>query len=234
MTGEEENKGPSKNALKKAKKDAEKAAKKAAVCPSPSSALSAHSPLPFGQAAEARGAEGGDASEADVSEGLYGVYPLIRSTEKKDIVFTLVKDLTPALKDKEVELTMEMVTMTVMTKTLEVTVRGRLHTSRSKGKNCFFVLRQQHYTLQALLFVGDAVSKQFLKWAAGLPRESILDVTGAVKTVDTPITACSQQLAELHVTKVAHSSSSIAPNEGLWFCSDLCREPGRAAATAPD
>ena len=38
-----------------------------------------------------------------------------------------------------------------------VTMRGRLHTSRAKGKQCFFVLRQQQATVQCISFVNDKV-----------------------------------------------------------------------------
>jgi len=34
------------------------------------------------------------------------------------------------------------------------------------GKQCFFVVRQQHYTIQALLFVGQSVSKQMVKFVS--------------------------------------------------------------------
>jgi len=34
------------------------------------------------------------------------------------------------------------------------------------GKQCFFVVRQQHYTIQALLFVGQTVSKQMVKFVS--------------------------------------------------------------------
>lgn len=47
-----------------------------------------------------------------------------------------------------------------------VTVRGRLHTSRAKGKQCFMVLRQAQYTVQCLLAVNDLVSKQMVKFAS--------------------------------------------------------------------
>ena len=49
----------------------------------------------------------------------------------------------------------------------KVWVRGRLQTSRAKGKQCFFLLRQQQFTVQCLLAVSDAVSKAFVKFAAG-------------------------------------------------------------------
>lgn len=47
-----------------------------------------------------------------------------------------------------------------------VWVRGRVHTSRSKGKQCFLVLRQKCNTVQCLIAVNDEVSKQMVKFSA--------------------------------------------------------------------
>ena len=44
-------------------------------------------------------------------------------------------------------------------------VRGRVHTSRSKGKQCFLILRQQSSTVQCIVAVGDNISKQMVKFA---------------------------------------------------------------------
>lgn len=46
-----------------------------------------------------------------------------------------------------------------------VWVRGRVHTSRCKGKQCFLVLRQQSNTVQCLIAVDDVVSKQMVKFS---------------------------------------------------------------------
>lgn len=64
---------------------------------------------------------------------------------------------------------------------LQVWVRGRLHTSRSKGKTCFIVVRQQHHTLQALAVAGPDISKAFIKFLAAISRESIVDFKGFVR-----------------------------------------------------
>uniref|UniRef100_A0A7E4UTF2 Aspartate--tRNA ligase, cytoplasmic n=1 Tax=Panagrellus redivivus TaxID=6233 RepID=A0A7E4UTF2_PANRE len=124
------------------------------------------------------------AAEVDVSEGHYGTYGLIQSTERKDITFTNVADLTEALDGKEVWL------------------RGRLHTSRVKGKTGFIVLRQQISTVQGTVFVGEAISKQFLKFVEKISKESIIDVYGLVKKVDQKIASCSQQDIEVAVQQV--------------------------------
>lgn len=75
----------------------------------------------------------------------------------------------------------------------QVLIRVRLHTSRSKGKSAFLVLRQQTATIQAILFVDDkTVSKGMVKYAAGIPRESILDVEARVVCPDMLVEGCTQ------------------------------------------
>ena len=51
---------------------------------------------------------------------------------------------------------------------------------RGKGKSAFFVLRQQTATAQACLFSDDnsTVTKQMVKYATMIPKESIVDVGG--------------------------------------------------------
>lgn len=83
-------------------------------------------------------------------------------------------------------------------------LRGRLHSSRCKGKQAFFVLRQQHYTIQAILRVADgtAVTKEMINFAAGLSKESIIDVYGLVKQAPVKIESCSQSDVELELSKL--------------------------------
>jgi len=45
-------------------------------------------------------------------------------------------------------------------------IRGRLHTSRGKGKQCFFVIRHQSATIQAVVCVNENVSKPMVKFVA--------------------------------------------------------------------
>jgi len=128
--------------------------------------------------------------DEDVSMGLYGNLPMIQSTEKPDRELLNLSKLNPSLKDKK------------------VWIRGRLHTTRSKGKQCFFVVRQRQYSVQALLSIGDKTSRQMLKFVSNITCESILDVEGYVRTVDFKIEACSQQEVELHITQVWIVSAS--------------------------
>lgn len=104
-------------------------------------------------AATASGQAGGDNAEqaVDYSEGKYGTAKLIQSQDQHvERVFVKVSELAEYAKingDKT------------------VWVRGRVHTSRSKGKQCFLILRQQSSTVQCLIAVNDVVSKQMVKFS---------------------------------------------------------------------
>jgi nondiscriminating aspartyl-tRNA synthetase len=120
--------------------------------------------------------------EEDVSEGKYGSYGLIQSSERKTINFTLVNKLDESFDGKE------------------VWIRGRLHTSRIKGKTCFVVIRQQISTIQVAAFAGkDNVSKQMIKFIEKVSKESIVDVAGIIKKPHEKIASCTQQDVELHL-----------------------------------
>uniref|UniRef100_R4G997 Aspartate--tRNA ligase, cytoplasmic n=1 Tax=Anolis carolinensis TaxID=28377 RepID=R4G997_ANOCA len=149
----------------------------------------------------------------DYAKERYGVLPLIQSQDKPDRVLVRVKDLTGEKADEV------------------VWVRGRVHTSRAKGKQCFLVLRQQQFNVQALVAVGDHASKQMVKFAAkespqqkpisqddqspwnelillpspcfhGINKESIVDIEGVVRKVPHKIGGCTQQDVELHVQRI--------------------------------
>lgn len=86
----------------------------------------------------------------DYSEGKYGTTKLIQSQDRHaDRTFTRVSQLSESLKQYPNQ---------------TVWVRGRVHTSRAKGKQCFLILRQQSSTVQCVIAVNDAVSKQMVKF----------------------------------------------------------------------
>jgi bifunctional glutamyl/prolyl-tRNA synthetase len=87
-------------------------------------------------------------SGPDVSEGKYGKPVMNQSRVKLNRNLVDIGTLTPALNEKD------------------VWVRARLHTSRAKGKQCFFVLRQQQRTVQGIAFVNESTSKQMIKFIA--------------------------------------------------------------------
>uniref|UniRef100_A0A8B9GTQ5 Aspartate--tRNA ligase, cytoplasmic n=1 Tax=Astyanax mexicanus TaxID=7994 RepID=A0A8B9GTQ5_ASTMX len=69
-------------------------------------------------------------------------------------------------------------------------------------KQCFLVLRQQQFNVQALVAVGDRASKQMVKFAANITKESIVDVEAVVQPVEQKIESCSQQDVELHIERI--------------------------------
>ncbi|XP_014778677.1 aspartate--tRNA ligase, cytoplasmic [Octopus bimaculoides] len=129
-------------------------------------------------------------NEEDFSKDLYGNLPLIQSAEKINRKIVDVKDLTPQIADTK------------------VWIRARLQTSRSKGKQCFFVLRQRYWTVQGLIAVGKETSKQMVKFAASINKESIIDIEAYVRTVPSKIESCSQQDIELHTIQIWVVSSA--------------------------
>merc|ERR1712223_1852499 len=90
----------------------------------------------------------------------------------------------------------------------DVWVRARLHTSRAKGKQCFFVLRQQQFTVQCILYVSEEISKHMVKFASRISKESIVDVQATVKESPITIEACTQNKVELSVKQLWVTSES--------------------------
>uniref|UniRef100_A0A8C7GQ31 Aspartate--tRNA ligase, cytoplasmic n=1 Tax=Oncorhynchus kisutch TaxID=8019 RepID=A0A8C7GQ31_ONCKI len=120
----------------------------------------------------------------DFAKDRYGVPPMVQSQQKLDRGLVRVHELTP---EKAGQL---------------IWVRARIHTSRAKGKQCFLVLRQQQFNVQALVAVGERASKQMVKFAANINKESIVDVEAVVKKVEQTIESCSQQDVELHIERI--------------------------------
>ncbi|XP_047369693.1 aspartate--tRNA ligase, cytoplasmic [Vespa velutina] len=123
--------------------------------------------------------------EDDISFGKYGEFPMIQSKEAyKERNFVHVKELNKRLENQTIWL------------------RGRLHTSRAKGKQCFIVLRQQSYTVQGLAAVNEQVSKQMIKFISNITKESIIDIEAIIKTVPAIIESCSQKDVEVHIQRI--------------------------------
>lgn len=129
----------------------------------------------------------------DFSIGRYGQPAMIQSTEKHtDRKFVDVKNLDAKLED------------------VTVWLRGRLHTSRAKGKQCFIVIRQQSSTVQGIASVNEKISKQMVKFIAGITKESIIDVQAIVKMAPIKIESCTQQNIELIIEQIFVVSASKA------------------------
>lgn len=127
-----------------------------------------------------------EGSGEDYSVGKYGHTKMIQSAEKlTERNFVAVSHLSSSLGAKST-----------------VWVRGRIHTSRCKGKQCFLVLRQQSSTVQVLLNVNENISKQMVKFSGSIPRESIVDIQANIIKVDQKIESCTEKDLELHALEI--------------------------------
>ncbi|CAN1234495.1 Aspartate--tRNA ligase 2, cytoplasmic [Linum perenne] len=84
----------------------------------------------------------------------------------------------------------------------QVSIRGFAHTVRPVGKNmAFVVVRQGVSTVQCVVTVQpDVVSRQMVKFVAGLSSESTVNVQGVVSVPSVAITGATQQV-EIQVRK---------------------------------
>eukprot|EP01028_Stygiella_incarcerata_P004706 TRINITY_DN204_c0_g1_i1.p1 TRINITY_DN204_c0_g1~~TRINITY_DN204_c0_g1_i1.p1 ORF type:complete len:543 (-),score=170.55 TRINITY_DN204_c0_g1_i1:195-1823(-) len=126
----------------------------------------------------------------EVGKVPFGKLPLIQSRKHSEETYTQIEALDTELAGKKVVL------------------RARIHSSRSKGKLCFVVLRHQMFTVQAMLCVSETVPKDMIRFAAGLPKESIVDVYGEVSPVETKIESCTQKNVEINVERFYCVSAS--------------------------
>jgi len=137
--------------------------------------------------------------EQDPCKDNYGVIPLIQSQFDPEIrkksKWTDINQLSEANAGEKVK------------------IRARLQRSRIKGSGGFVVLRQNFNTLQGVIFCGDNVSKQMVKFVGTLPLESIIDVEGEVTVAKQPIESCSQKNIELNINNIflTVESTSILP-----------------------
>jgi aspartyl-tRNA synthetase len=84
----------------------------------------------------------------------------------------------------------------------QIWIHGRLHTSRSKGKFAFLVVRMQTHTVQCMVMQGETISKAMVKFSASVSKESLINIHGTVRKVETKVESCSQQDVEVHVDEI--------------------------------
>lgn len=132
------------------KVDARKAAKEARAAKRAADASASATPAPA--PAPAATATGGAPKET------FGPLPLVQSQAMTEKVWERINDLGPGRAGARVLL------------------RGRLQTSRAVGKGVFVLLRQGIYSVQAVMFQGGAVSKEMVKFAAAISKESVIDI----------------------------------------------------------
>nr|DAD46269.1 TPA_asm: hypothetical protein HUJ06_004499 [Nelumbo nucifera] len=144
----------------------------------------------------AAAAAAANSTEADPLSGNYGEVPLeeLQSKAVSGWKWTEIGSLNEELKDKE------------------VLIRGRVQTIRAVGKSiAFLVLREKGCTVQCVATVApELVSRQMVKFATGLSRESHVDIEGIVFVPSVPIKGTSQQV-EIQVRKLFCISKAV-PN----------------------
>ncbi|KAK9871593.1 hypothetical protein WA026_012973 [Henosepilachna vigintioctopunctata] len=126
----------------------------------------------------------------DVSVGKYGVLPLITSEYKIDRQYSNIGNLNKEYAKRV------------------VWVRARFQTARARGKQCFIVMRQREHTIQVLVNVSESISKEMVKFASNISKESIVDIEGTVASVPSEIAGCTQSDVELIASQLWVVSSS--------------------------
>jgi len=172
---ERKSEGPSKTELNKLKRKENKAAKKAEE----RAASGAGEATPSSSTAAATTESGEDPSAA-----FYGDSPLIQSGEITNRIFRRIPELKENLAGQK------------------IWVRARLATSRSVGKGVFLLLRQQTYSVQGVVWQGESVSKGMVKYAAGIPLESIVDIQGTLVRESNAIQSATEKFVELHINEI--------------------------------
>ena len=159
-----------KNKEKKAKKAAEKAAKEAKK-------------LANRLERERREKEKA-ARLAGVGATNFGDAEMVKSDRVTEKVWTEIADLKPTLAGKE------------------VLVRGHLQTARLVGKGAFVLVRSSLFSVQGVCFESKdgTISNAMVKYIAGLPLESVVDMKGTVSVPDQPIESATQKMVEIQVT----------------------------------
>ena len=96
----------------------------------------------------------------------------------------------------------------------QIRIRGRLHTSRQKGKNCFLVVRDRFDTMQCCMFVGDEplISAGMVKYSGKITKESIVEIVGVPVKPDQEINGCTIQMElQIHEIWCISKSSGFLP-----------------------
>lgn len=169
---ERKSEGPSKTELNKLKRKENKAAKRAEE--------KAATGAPESSETTVTEAETGE----DPCAAFYGDAPLIQSGVISSRIFRRIPELKENLVGQK------------------IWVRARLATSRAVGKGVFLLLRQQTYSVQGVVWQGPNVSKGMVKYAGGIPLESIVDVEGTIVYEANAIQSATEKHVELHINEI--------------------------------
>lgn len=142
---------------------------------------------------------------AGIGQDNFGDAPLVQSQAMTNKVWTPVQHLKPALAGQQ------------------VLVRGHLQTVRAVGKGAFCLVRSSLYSVQGVAFEtkDGAVTPAMVKYIAGLPAESVVDMAGVVTVPDQPVESATQKMVEIHITAFYCISKATAPMP--FQMEDACR-----------
>lgn len=112
----------------------------------------------------------------------FGDAPVVQSQSMTDKVWTKIEHCTPALAGKK------------------VLVRGHLQKAVSVGKGVFVLVRSSLYSVQGVAFESNEISSAMIKYIAGLPAESVIDMEGSVTVPHQPVESATQKMVEIQMS----------------------------------
>jgi aspartyl-tRNA synthetase len=80
--------------------------------------------------------------------------------------------------------------------------RAYLHSTRAVGKGVFVVLRQRIESIQAVLFEGEEISRNMVKYASSLPLETVVDILAEITIPEKPIQSTTIHNLELKISEI--------------------------------
>lgn len=141
---------------------------------------------------------------AGAGQDNFGDAPMVQSATITDRVWTQVEHLKPALDGQT------------------VLVRGHLQKTRELGKGAFATVRSSLYSVQGVCFEdGKDISNAMVKYIAGLPLESVVDMKGTVTLPEKEIESATQKNVEIQIT--SFHCVSKAKNSLPFNMEDACR-----------
>jgi aspartyl-tRNA synthetase len=91
----------------------------------------------------------------------------------------------------------------------QIWVRAHVQSVRATSKIAFLVFRQGTYSIQGVLNESDAVPREMLKFAGGIPKESVVDAFVTVVLPAQPVMSTTQKDVELSVHKLFVVSKAL-------------------------
>jgi aspartyl-tRNA synthetase len=140
---------------------------------------------------------------AGIGQDNFGDAPLVESKVITNKMWTHIGDLKPVLAGEE------------------VLIRGHVQTARLVGKGVFVLCRSGMNSVQGVCFESGSISNAMVKYIAGLPSESVVDITGVISVPDQPIQGATQKMVEIQITKFHCISKTCAPMP--FTMEDACR-----------